>query len=128
MKNFAKFLLAAVGLYSVLSYEIGTRTQEFGVRMALGANRVKVVARVIRESLVLTVPGLLVGFAAALVAFRFFSGMLVNVSPNRSPDAPESALFRLVSRWETESAYAPRPQIKWILASLVRIAPQQVLH
>jgi len=60
VKNFATFLLAAVGLYNVLSYEIGTRTQEFGVRMALGANRVKVVAQVIRESLVLTVPGLLV--------------------------------------------------------------------
>jgi ABC-type antimicrobial peptide transport system permease subunit len=70
MKNFAKFLLAAVGLYSVLSYEIGTGTQEFGVRMAACANRFKLVAQVIRESLVLTVPGLLVGFATASVAFQ----------------------------------------------------------
>ena len=74
-------LLAAVGLYSVLSYEISTRTQEFGVRMALGASRVKVTVEVIHKSLVLTVPGLLAGFAAALIAFRHFSGMLVNVSP-----------------------------------------------
>ena len=75
-------LLAAIGLYSVLSYEISTRTQEFGVRMALGASRATVVAQVIRHSLMLTVPGLLAGFAAALVAFRFFSGMLVDVSPS----------------------------------------------
>jgi len=125
VKNFAKFLPAAVGLYIVLSFEIGSRTWEFGVCMALGANRVKVVAQVIRESLVLTVPGLLAGFAAALVAFRFFSGMLVNVSPNRSPDARRVRPVSTGKQVETGSAYAPRPQIKWILASLVTIAPQR---
>jgi predicted permease len=86
-------LLAAIGLYSVLSYEISTRTQEFGVRMALGASRVQVVAQVIHQSLVLTVPGLLVGFAGALVAFRFSSGMLVNVSPTDPLTLAGSALF-----------------------------------
>jgi len=86
-------LLAAIGLYSVLSYEISTRTQEFGVRMALGASRVKVLAQVIRESLILAVPGLLVGFAAALVAFRFLSGMLVNVSPTDPLTLAGSILF-----------------------------------
>lgn len=51
-ERFCEVLLAAVGLYIVLSFEIGTRTREFGVRMALGSNRVKVVSQVIRESLV----------------------------------------------------------------------------
>ncbi len=73
-------LLAAVGLYSVLSYDISTRTQEFGVRMALGASRSQVMISVIRQSMMLTVPGLLAGFAIALIAIRFVSGMLVNVS------------------------------------------------
>ena len=86
-------LLAAIGLYSVLSYEISTRTQEFGVRMALGASRVRVLAQVIRESLVLTVSGLLVGFVAALIAFRFVSGMLVNVSPTDPLTLAGSILF-----------------------------------
>ena len=89
-------LLAAIGLYSVLSYEVSTRTQEFGVRMALGASRAKVLAQVIRESLMLTVPGLLAGFAAALVAFRFFSELLVNVSPSDPFTFASSALFLTV--------------------------------
>ena len=86
-------LLAAIGLYSVLSYEISTRTQEFGVRMALGANRVQVLAQVIRKSLVLMAPGLLVGFAGALFAFRFVGGMLVNISPTDPFTLAGSALF-----------------------------------
>jgi FtsX-like permease family/MacB-like periplasmic core domain len=86
-------LLAAVGLYSVLSYEINSRTQEFGVRMALGASRLRVMALVIRQSLVLTVPGLIAGFAAALIVLRFFSGMLVNVSAADPLTILGSALF-----------------------------------
>jgi hypothetical protein len=73
-------LLAAIGLYSVMSYAVSQRTQEFGIRMALGAGRFNIVQMVTRESLLLTVPGLLVGIVAALVAFRVFSGMLVGVS------------------------------------------------
>jgi predicted permease len=86
-------LLAAVGLYSVLSYEISTRTQELGVRMALGASRVRILALVIRQSLMLTVPGLLAGFVLALVVFRLFSGMLVNVSPADPATLALAALF-----------------------------------
>jgi len=74
-------LLAAVGLYSVMSYAISQRTQEIGVRIALGANRMMVVQMVTRQSLLLTLPGLVVGIAAALVSLRFFRSMLVGVSP-----------------------------------------------
>ena len=73
-------LLAAVGLYSVLSYDISTRTQEFGVRMALGASRIQVTKSVIGQSLMLTAPGLLAGFVVDLLVLRFFSDILVNVS------------------------------------------------
>jgi predicted permease len=74
-------LLAALGLYSVMSYAISQRTQEFGVRIALGASRLKVLQLVTRESVMLTLPGLVVGIAVAIVALRFFGSMLVGVSP-----------------------------------------------
>lgn len=72
--------LAAIGLYSVMSYAVSQRTQEFGIRIALGASRFKVVQMVSRDSLLLAMPGLLVGTIAALSTVRFFSGMLIGVS------------------------------------------------
>ena len=86
-------LLAAVGLYSVMSYAISQRTQEFGVRMALGASRYQVVRMVACESLLLTVPGLVVGIVIAVVAFRVFSGMLVGVSATDPLTFAGSGLF-----------------------------------
>jgi predicted permease len=74
-------LLAAIGLYSVMSYAISQRTQEIGVRMALGASHFKVLQMVTQESVLLTLPGLVLGIGAALVALRFFRSMLVGVSP-----------------------------------------------
>jgi predicted permease len=74
-------LLAAVGLYSVMSYAISQRTQEIGVRMALGASHFKVLQMVTRESVLLTLPGLMLGIVAAVVALQFFRSMLVGVSP-----------------------------------------------
>jgi predicted permease len=72
-------LLAAVGLYSVISCAVDQRAQEFGVRMALGASPWDVALMVARESLALAVPGVLAGIAAALAAARAVSGMLVGV-------------------------------------------------
>jgi len=74
-------LLPAIGLYSVMSYAISQRTQEIGVRMALGASHFKVLQMVTQESVLLTLPGLVLGIGAALVALRFFRSMLVGVSP-----------------------------------------------
>jgi predicted permease len=74
-------LLAAIGLYSVISYAVSQRTQEFGVRIALGASRFRVVQLVTRQSVLLTLPGLILGIAIALMALRFVRSMLVGVSP-----------------------------------------------
>jgi predicted permease len=73
-------LLVAVGLYSVMSYAISQRTHELGIRMALGAQPADVLRLVGRQTLTLTLPGLLAGILAALAASRFVANMLVNVS------------------------------------------------
>ncbi len=86
-------LLAAVGLYSVMSYAISQRTQEIGVRMALGASHFKVLQMVTRQSVLLTLPGLMLGIAAAVVALRFFRSMLVGVSPTDPLTFLGAALF-----------------------------------
>ena len=86
-------ILAAVGLYSVMSYAVSQRTQEFGVRIALGASRFRVVQLVTRESIRLTVPGLCLGIVLAVAALRFFRSMLVGVSPTDPLTFVSAAVF-----------------------------------
>ncbi|MCW5980995.1 MAG: ABC transporter permease [Bryobacteraceae bacterium] len=74
-------LLAAIGLYSVMSYAVTQRRQELGIRMALGAPPGDLRRLVVRGGLILTLPGLLVALAVALAASRLVAGMLVNVEP-----------------------------------------------
>jgi predicted permease len=86
-------LLAAIGLYSVMSYAVSQRTQEMGIRMALGARRGDVVGLVLREGLRLTVPGLIAGSLISLAAARIVGGMLVNVSASDPLTFAGAALF-----------------------------------
>jgi len=73
--------LAAVGIYGVISYSVGRRAAEFGIRMALGADRLNVVALVLRRGLLLVVAGTVTGLLIALVAGRFLRGLLYDVEP-----------------------------------------------
>ena len=72
--------LAGIGLYGVISYSVGQRTQEIGVRIALGATRGQVLGMILSESLRLAGTGIATGILGALALNRLLKGMLVGVS------------------------------------------------
>jgi predicted permease len=75
-------LLAAVGLYGLLSYMVAQRTLEIGLRMALGAQRADVLAMIVRRGLGFAVLGVVVGVAASAVVTRLLAGLLYGVRPS----------------------------------------------
>ena len=80
--GFAGFalLLAVIGVYGVLSYLVSQSRQEIGVRMALGAQRSRIVAMVMRQGLQLTVAGTMIGLAGAVALTRVMATMLFGIS------------------------------------------------
>jgi predicted permease len=74
-------LLASVGIYGVLSYVVGQRTQEIGIRMALGAQRGDVLRAFLRDGARMTVVGVAVGGIAALALTRLMASILFEVKP-----------------------------------------------
>jgi putative ABC transport system permease protein len=74
-------LLATIGIYGVLCYTVTRRSQEFSIRMALGAERREVLRLVTANGLALTGMGLLAGAGASLALTRLFSGLLYGVTP-----------------------------------------------
>jgi predicted permease len=74
-------LLASIGIYGVLSYMVGQRTREIGVRMALGAQRLDVLRMVLRDGARMTLIGITVGVAVAIALTRLMAGMLFGVKP-----------------------------------------------
>ncbi|HXJ92811.1 MAG TPA: ABC transporter permease [Terriglobia bacterium] len=74
-------VLACVGLYGMMSYAVARRTNEIGIRMALGAERAKILRMVLRESMTLAVLGIIFGGPAALAGSRLIASMLYGVKP-----------------------------------------------
>ena len=75
-------LLAALGIFGVMSYAVAQRSREIGIRMALGAHPATVMGMVLKNAATLIVSGIAIGLAGALALSRSLSGLLFNLSPN----------------------------------------------
>ena len=77
----AALFLAAIGIYGVLSYSVAQRTQEFGVRVALGATRRSILALVVAQGVQLAAIGIVLGSGGAFMVTRLVRALLYNVTP-----------------------------------------------
>jgi predicted permease len=75
-------VLAAVGIYGVMHYTVTQQKHEIGIRIALGAGRANLLGMVLRQALLLALPGLVFGLAGAQALSRLFAGILFGVQPS----------------------------------------------
>ncbi len=78
-------LLAILGIYGVISYNVGRRTREVGIRVALGAQRADVLRLILRQGLGLTAAGLAAGLAGAVILTRHLASLLFGIRPIDPP-------------------------------------------
>jgi len=88
-------LLAAIGLYGVLSYGVTRRTNEIGLRKALGAQPVTLIAMIVRETGLLVLVGTIAGVGVSVAAVRLITSRLYGLSPN-DPTTIASAVAGLL--------------------------------
>jgi macrolide transport system ATP-binding/permease protein len=88
--------LACIGLYGVLAYNVARRTQEIGIRMALGAARSGILRMVLREALLLAGIGVVIGIPCALAANHLLTSMLFGLSPTNPVVLSVATAFLLV--------------------------------
>jgi putative ABC transport system permease protein len=78
-------LLAAIGIYGVVAFNVGQRTRELGIRISLGATAANVLWLVVRHAVILTVTGLVLGLAGAYALTRTMSTLLYGIAANDLP-------------------------------------------
>jgi predicted permease len=94
----AAVVLAAIGIYGVLAYNVAQSTREIGIRIALGAERRQVLSLVFSQGMVLAFAGIAIGLAGAIAVTRFLQGMLFGITPLDAPTfAAVTALFVAVA-------------------------------
>ena len=79
-------MLAAIGIFGVLSYAVSQRTREIGIRMALGAHGRTVVGLIVRQAMILVASGVAAGTIAALLLSQTMTKMLFSVTPTDPGD------------------------------------------
>jgi len=89
-------LLSAAGIYGTVSYRVGQRTKEIGVRMALGADRTQVISEVLLRAMRIVLLGLAVGLAGALASTRILQGLLFDID-SRDPGTYATVVLGLTA-------------------------------
>jgi ABC-type antimicrobial peptide transport system permease subunit len=74
-------LLASVGLYGVMAYTVSRRTNEIGIRMALGSGRIQIAGLVLREALLMVLAGIVLGTPAAMATAHLMRSQLYGLGP-----------------------------------------------
>jgi ABC-type antimicrobial peptide transport system permease subunit len=97
-------MLAAMGLYGVISYLVARRTHEFGVRIAMGATPALLLRLVLRRSLILTGTGTLLGLAGAFAVTRLLAALIRGVRPDAEVFVAVAAVLGVVA---TIAAWVP---------------------
>jgi ABC-type antimicrobial peptide transport system permease subunit len=115
----AALLLAALGTYGVVSYAVALRTNEMGIRMALGASPSALRRMVLKQAMIPVIAGLALGTITALMAGRLVRSMLYDVSPN--DPAIITAVILLLAGVGLAGAWAPAERA-------VKVNPLVVLH
>jgi len=86
-------LMATAGIYGLISYAVARRTQEMGIRVALGATVGQILALIIRQGMLLTLIGVVIGIAGSLVLTKVISGLLYGITPTDAPTFVGTALL-----------------------------------
>jgi predicted permease len=112
-------LLASIGLFGLMSYSVSRRTNEIGIRMALGAQRGDVLRLVLRESMILVVIGIVAGLAIALGAGHYVRALLFGLPP--TDGASIAAAVALMAAVSALAGYLPARRAS-------RVDPMVALH
>ena len=112
-------ILACIGIYGIMAYNVARRTNEIGVRMALGARTRQVLLMILRESSWLAIIGIIGGLAAAIALTRFISTMLYGLKPHDPITLIAAAILLLAVA--LAAAYGPARRAS-------RIDPMQALR